>query len=143
VDWENRLPAPSWISIAWRGEDDHLNTGARTALDRLLKDTHTEPYTGAEIDLPSWRTFAATHGDHHLTTAGLSPDLWAIGHTTTTTAAVIQQDGTIFADAPDSPSLTVLRTWLKQWEEAGRPAPTTYTPALARTGDGWNLRLSR
>lgn len=143
VDWENRVPAPSWISIAWRGEDDYLHTGARTALDRLLKDAHTEPYAGEEIDLPSWRTFAATRGDHRLTMAGLSPDLWAIGHTTTTTAAVIQQDGTILADAPDSPSLTVLREWLQQWEEAGRPAPATYTPALIRTGDGWDLRLSR
>ncbi|MBB5933989.1 hypothetical protein [Streptomyces zagrosensis] len=37
--------------IAWRGEDDHLHTGARTALDRLLKDAHTESYAGAEIDL--------------------------------------------------------------------------------------------
>ncbi|MCP3756999.1 hypothetical protein [Streptomyces sp. TBY4] len=74
--------------------------------------------------------------------AGLSPDLWAIGHSTTT-AAVIQQDGTILAEAPDSPSLTVLLDWLKQWEEAGSPAPATYTPALVRTGDGWDLRLSR
>ncbi|MFE7115520.1 protein-L-isoaspartate O-methyltransferase [Streptomyces sp. NPDC057654] len=143
VDWENRVPAPSWISIAWRSEDDHLHTGARTALDRLLKDAHTEPYTGVEIDLPSWRTFAATRGDHRLTTAGLSPDLKAIGHTTTTTAAVIQQDGTILADAPNSPSLTVLRDWLTQWEEAGRPVPATYIPTLVRTEGGWDLRLSR
>ncbi|WP_326609449.1 hypothetical protein OG949_04100 [Streptomyces scopuliridis] len=63
--------------------------------------------------------------------------------TTTTTAAVIQQDGTILADAPDSPSLTVLRDRLKQWEDAGRPAPATFTPALVPTGGGWDLRLSR
>ncbi|MCX4676731.1 protein-L-isoaspartate(D-aspartate) O-methyltransferase [Streptomyces sp. NBC_01433] len=142
VDWENRVPGPSWISIAWRGEDDHLRTGARTALDRLLKNAHTEPY-GQGIDWPSWRTFAATRGDHRLTMAGLTPDMWAIGHTTTTTAAVIQQDGTILADAPDSPSLTVLRGWLTQWEEVGRPAPATYIPTLVRTGDSWDLRLSR
>ncbi|MEV3998990.1 hypothetical protein ACFYPK_28490 [Streptomyces halstedii] len=36
-----------------------------------------------------------------------------------------------------------LRDWLKQWEDAGRPAPAAYTPALVRTGDGWDLRLSR
>lgn len=143
VDWENRVPTPSWISIAWRDEDDHLHTGARTALGRLMKDAHTEQYEGAEIDLPSWRTFAATRGDHRLSVAVLSPDLWAIGHTTTTTAAVVQQDGTILADSPDSPSLAVLRDWLTQWEEAGRPAPATYTPALHRTDDGWNLRLSQ
>ncbi|MFE3380429.1 protein-L-isoaspartate O-methyltransferase family protein [Streptomyces anulatus] len=126
VDWENRLPAPSWISIAWRSEDDH-----------------TEPYAGGELDLPSWRTFAATRGDHRLTMAGLSAGLWAIGHTTTTTAAVIQQDGTILADAPGSPSLAVLCNWLEQWEEAGRPAPASYFPALARTSGGWDLRLTR
>ncbi|MBV7674157.1 hypothetical protein STHAL_32435 [Streptomyces halstedii] len=143
VDWENRVPNPSWISVAWRGEDDHLYTDARTALERLLKDARTEPYAGAEIGLPSWRTFAATRGDHRLTMAGLSPDLWAIGHTTSTTAVVIKQAGTILADAPDSPSPTVLRDWLGQWEEAGRPAPATYAPALVCTGDGWDLRLSR
>ncbi|MFI8433773.1 protein-L-isoaspartate O-methyltransferase [Streptomyces sp. NPDC079020] len=141
VDWENRLPAPSWISIAWRGEDDQLHTRARTALGRLLTDAHTELYHGEEMDLPSWRTLAATRSDHSLTMAVLTPDMWAIGHTTTT-AAVIQQDGTILADAPDSPSLTVLRDWLTQWEEAGRPAPATYTPALNSIGDGWDLRLS-
>ncbi|MFG2630800.1 hypothetical protein [Streptomyces sp. NPDC048473] len=42
-----------------------------------------------------------------------------------------------------SPSLTVLRDWLRPWEEADRPAPATYIPALVRTGDGWDLRLSR
>ncbi|MEV5481853.1 MULTISPECIES: protein-L-isoaspartate O-methyltransferase family protein [Streptomyces] len=46
VDWENRAPAPSWISIAWRGDDDPLHTGARTALGRLLNAAHTEPYDG-------------------------------------------------------------------------------------------------
>ncbi|MFC8708845.1 MULTISPECIES: protein-L-isoaspartate O-methyltransferase [unclassified Streptomyces] len=148
VDWEMRVPAPAWISIAWRQEDDPLHTGARTALGRLLKDAHTEPYDGPEVDWPSWRTFAATLGDHRLTMAGLVPDLWAIGHTTATTAAVIQQDGAIRADCPDSPSLTVLRGWLAAWEEAGRPSPETYTPALAPACDGhsqagWDLRLSR
>ncbi|MFE3149121.1 protein-L-isoaspartate O-methyltransferase [Streptomyces sp. NPDC059218] len=146
VDWEMRVPAPSWISIAWRGDDDLLHTGARTALSRLLKNAHTEPYGGGEVDWPSWRTYAASLADHRLTMAGLTSGLWAIGHTTATTAAVIQQDGTILADASDSPSLAVLRDWLLQWEEAGRPAPETYTPALVPASDGsggWNLRLSR
>ncbi|MFE2677615.1 protein-L-isoaspartate O-methyltransferase family protein [Streptomyces hygroscopicus] len=143
VDWENRTPAPSWISIAWRERDDRLHTGARTVLARLLKDAHTEPYDGGELDWPSWRTFAAAQADPQLTMAGLTPDLWAIGHSTQATAAVLQQDGTILADRPDSPSRAVLRDWLTAWEAAGRPAPETYTPALARGADGWHLRLTR
>lgn len=143
VDWENRLPAPSWISIAWRERDDRLHTGARTALTLLLKDAHTEPYDGGELDWPSWRTFAAAQADPQLTMAGLTPDLWAIGHTTATAAAVLQQDGTILADRPDSPSLAALRSWLTGWESAGRPAPETYTPAFFQDVDGWHLRLSR
>ncbi|MFL4910621.1 protein-L-isoaspartate O-methyltransferase family protein [Streptomyces sp. MMS24-I2-30] len=143
VDWENRTPDPSWISIAWRERDDRLHTGARTALARLLKDAHTEPYDGAELDWPSWRTFAAAQADPQLTMAGLTPELWAIGHSTPTTAAVLQQDGTILADHPDSPSLAVLRGWLADWERASRPAPQTYTPTLARGAEGWHLSLTR
>lgn len=45
--------------------------------------------------------------------------------------------------SPRFPSLTVLHDWLKQWEDAGRPAPATYTPTLHRTGDDWDLRLCR
>ncbi|MCX4967133.1 hypothetical protein OHA98_20535 [Streptomyces sp. NBC_00654] len=75
--------------------------------------------------------------------AGLTPDLWAIGHSTATTAAVLQQDGTILADRPGSPSLAVLRDWLTAWESAGRPAPETYTPTLACGADGRHLRLTR
>ncbi|MFD8609587.1 DUF6354 family protein [Streptomyces sp. NPDC059631] len=129
--WENRTPAPSWISVAWRERDDHLHTGARSALARLLKDAHTEPYAGGELDWPSWRTFAAAQADPQLTMADLTPDLWAIGHSTVTTAAVLRQDSTILANRPDSPSLAVLRDWLTAWKDAGRPAPETYTPALA------------
>lgn len=60
---------------------------------------------------------------------------------------MIQQDGVILADSPDSPSLFALRDWLTGWEEAGRPAPETYTPTLVPAGDdpgpaGWHLRLS-
>ncbi|MBL1120276.1 methyltransferase domain-containing protein [Streptomyces sp. 110] len=147
VDWENRVPAPSWISITWRGQDDYLHTGARTALNQLLKDAHTEPYGGPDIDWHSWRTYAASLADPQLTQAGLRPELRALGRTTARTAAVIQQDGTIRADHPDSPSLAALHGWLTAWENAGRPAPETYTPALNRHDEpgltGWNLRLSR
>ncbi|WP_275466333.1 hypothetical protein [Streptomyces noursei] len=146
VDWENQVPAPSWISIAWRATDDHWNTGARTALGRLLKDAHTEPYEGGEVNWPSWRTFAASQADPQLTVAGLTPDLRAIGHSTASTVAVLQQDGTLLADRPDSPSLATLRSWLTSWEEAGRPAPETYTPSLVRGSEsempGWSLNLS-
>ncbi|GFE26495.1 hypothetical protein ACFVJW_11910 [Streptomyces libani] len=78
---------------------------------------------------------------------GLRPDLWAIGHSTNESAAVIQQDGMILADSPDSPSLFALWDWLTAWENAGRPAPESYIPTLVPAGDdqgpaGWNLRLS-
>ncbi|GAA2350197.1 hypothetical protein [Streptomyces cuspidosporus] len=147
VDWENRVPAASWISIAWRAEDDHLHTGARSALEQLLNGTHTELYAGAEVGWSSWRTFAGTFGGRQLTMAGLHPDLWAIGHSTESGAAVIQQDGKIIADRAGSPSLAILRGWLADWEKAGRPAPECYTPSLVRQDDfpggvGWALRLS-
>ncbi|MQS36817.1 protein-L-isoaspartate(D-aspartate) O-methyltransferase [Streptomyces katsurahamanus] len=147
IDWENRVPAPSWISIAWREDDDRLHTGARTALDRLLKNAYTEPYGGAAVDWPTWRTWAAATVGPQLTMAGLNPELWALGHSTATTAAVIQQDGAVLAESADSPSLTALRGRLAAWEDAGRPAPETHQPALVRhDGDqgagGWNLRLT-
>ncbi|GGO58950.1 protein-L-isoaspartate O-methyltransferase family protein [Streptomyces lasiicapitis] len=147
VDWENRVPAPSWISIAWRERDDWRHTGARTALNLLLKGTHSERYAGEAVDWRSWRTFAAATGNPQLTTAGLRPDLSSVGHSTPTTAAVLQQDGTILADAPTSPSLAILRGWLDDWEKAQRPAPETYTSILVPHDDqdisGWNLLLSR
>ncbi|MEU6330525.1 methyltransferase domain-containing protein [Streptomyces sp. NPDC047049] len=147
VDWENRVPGPSWISLAWRAQDDRLHTGARTTLNRLLHAEYTEPYEGGEVDWPSWRTFVAALGNPQLTMAGLRPDLWAIGHSTSETAAVIQQDGMILADSPDSPSLSALRDWLTTWENAGSPVPESYTPTLVPAGDGegpagWHLRLS-
>ncbi|MFH8993217.1 protein-L-isoaspartate O-methyltransferase [Streptomyces sp. NPDC017940] len=143
VDWENRVPSPSWISLAWRDRDDHRNTGAQTALGLLTKDAYTEPYQGSMLDWPSWRTFAAAQADPQLTMAGLRPDLWAIGHSTPSAAAVLQQDGLILADRADSPSLATLRTWLTAWEDAARPAPETYNPTLIRSLDGWDLRLTR
>ncbi|MEV7471945.1 protein-L-isoaspartate(D-aspartate) O-methyltransferase [Streptomyces kronopolitis] len=148
VDWENRVPGPSWISLAWRANDDRLHTGARSTLHRLLHPAHTEPYERIEADWPSWRTFAASLDDPQLTMVGLRPDLWAIGHSTPETVAVLQQDGMILADSPTSPSLAALRGWLTAWEEAARPAPETYTPTLVPSGSGqapagWHLRLSR
>jgi protein-L-isoaspartate(D-aspartate) O-methyltransferase len=144
VDWENHVPGLSWISIAWREEDDWLHTGARTTLKALLKNAHTEPYRGEPIDWDSWRTYAAATGDPHLTMAGLTPDDWALGHSTPEGAAVIRPGGTILADAPGSPSLKVLRDWLAAWEAAGRPAPEAYQPSLVRDEEqaGWALRLS-
>lgn len=147
VDWEYRHPTPAWISTAWRERDDWQHSGARTALDLLREDAHRETYVGGSIDWASWRTWAAATGDPQLTMACLAPDLLALGHATPTTAAVLQQDGTLLTDAPNSPSLTALRGWLADWEKAGRPAPETYTPALIRHAeddrDGWNLRLTR
>ena len=144
VDWENRVPAPSWISTAWRGSDDWLHTGARTALESLLKNAHTELYEGEPLDWASWRTYAAAIGDPHLTMAALAPDETGLGHSAPGSAAVIRPDGTILADASDSPSLAALRGWLAGWEDAGRPAPETYQPRLVRDEEnaGWVLRLS-
>ncbi|MFE3775718.1 hypothetical protein [Streptomyces sp. NPDC059122] len=146
VDWEIRVPAPAWISIAWREQDDRLRTGARATLAQLLKDAHTQPYDGEEADWPSWRTFAAALADPQLSMAGLSPNLWGIGHSTPTTAAVVQQDGTIIADAPRRP--VPGRPRLAQ-RPGGRqpPGPETYTPTLVSRDEpglnGWNLRLAR
>ncbi|MFI1161233.1 hypothetical protein [Streptomyces sioyaensis] len=64
-----------------------------------------------------------------------------------TTDAVLQQDGTIVADSPGSPSLTILRDWLASWEDANRPAPETYSPSFVNHNEpgltGWSLRLAR
>ncbi|WP_037848963.1 protein-L-isoaspartate O-methyltransferase family protein [Streptomyces sp. NRRL F-5053] len=147
IDWDYRTAAPSWISIAWRAKDDWLHTGARTALDLLVKNSYTEQYTGPALDWSSWRTFAASLSSPQLTMARLSPDALALGHTTPTTAAVIQQNGSLVADSPNSPSLAVLRNWLREWTDADRPAPETFTPTLSYREDdagpcGWDLRLS-
>ncbi|MFE7130877.1 protein-L-isoaspartate O-methyltransferase [Streptomyces sp. NPDC057638] len=142
VDWEHRHPESAWISLAWRDRDDWQNTGARTALQLLREATHREPYGGEPIDWASWRTFAASTGDPHLTMASLTPDALALGHTTPSSAAVVQDDGTIIAAASDSRSLVTLQTWLARWESAGRPAPERYTPDLAPCGSGWALTVS-
>ncbi|MFT9478864.1 hypothetical protein [Streptomyces sp. Mo3] len=106
-----------------------------------------EPVNYQPLNLPDAAPRVRAEGNPYLTMAGLRPDLWAPGHSTPATAAVIQQDGVIVADHRDSPSLTVLRAWLAEWESAGRPAPEVHPPLLARREDGqgpvgWDLRLA-
>jgi len=71
----------------------------------------------------------------------------AFGHSTPTSAAVFTKDGRLLVDAPDSPSLTVVRGWIEQCDAAGRPAREDYTPTLVPAdgpdGPGWNLGLTR
>ncbi|MGD9484744.1 protein-L-isoaspartate(D-aspartate) O-methyltransferase [Streptomyces sp. TRM70308] len=145
VDWERRVPDPAWVSLAWRAGDDRRHTGARAVLDALQHPAHTDTYDGEPLDWDSWRTWAAATADPHLTLAGPRPNVLALGHSTATTAAAIQTDGTLLADAPDSPSLAALRGWLADWEAAGRPAPATYHPHLVQRADGtgWDLRVTR
>lgn len=41
------MPGLSWVAPARRDAADHWNVGARTALDRPVKDVRTAPYEGA------------------------------------------------------------------------------------------------
>lgn len=144
VDWQNHAPTTSWISVAWREEDDGQNSAARAALERLLNPGHTEQYPGNTIDWFSLRLWLAAYTSR-LTVTELADGLPAIGHSTPSSAAVIRKDGTILADSADSLSLTILHIWLDGWEEAGRPGPDFYTPVLVPnvTNElpGWDLRL--
>lgn len=149
VDWSIRQPTVSWIAVTWRLDDDWLRTGARTALDRLLNPRHTETYDGAPLDWPSFiafTVFAAAMGDAHLSIAALRGETRGVGHTTATSAAVLQNTGVIIADSSRSPSLTALRTWLHRWEHTGRPAAELLTPTLipndADDCPGWDLRVA-
>ncbi|MFI9723793.1 hypothetical protein ACIHFE_29740 [Streptomyces sp. NPDC052396] len=147
MDWENRVPASSWISIPWRERDGWRHTGARTALNLLLKNAHTEPYNGPEVDWPSWRTFAAATGDPQLTMAGLSPR--PVGHrahhphhSRRPPAGRHHPRGRPRLPVPHHPARLAGRMG-----EGGAPGPETYTPALVRYDDsqgtsGWNLRLA-
>lgn len=146
VDWSIRHPEPSWIGICWRDHDDRLHTGARTALDQILRPGHTETYPGQPLDWRSWSLHTAALADPHLSISGLRGHHRGIGHTTAASAALLQTDGTIIADSPRSPSLTTLRTWLERWEDAGRPSADQYTPTLTPAAEGpagWDLRISR
>ncbi|MEU2871572.1 hypothetical protein ABZ769_20520 [Streptomyces olivoreticuli] len=142
----NRVPSTSWISLAWRDQDDWKNTGAHATLDRLLDPGHTEQYQGEAVDWSSLSLWPAATGSR-LTLAELAEDVLGLGHSTRHAAAVIQEDGTILADSADSGSLTVLRGWLAAWEDAARPGLDAYTPILVPDMDtevpGWDLRLTR
>ncbi len=145
VDWEDRVPEQAWIALAWRGDDDWLHTGARHALTRLNKPAHIE-YVEEDVDWYSWRTHVATHNAPHLTIAQLADGQLALGHSTHTTAAALRQDGSLIADASDSPSLEIVRAWVQAWQAAGRPPVDAYQPQLAATDKqtaepGWDLRL--
>ncbi|MFI1801504.1 hypothetical protein ACH427_29770 [Streptomyces sp. NPDC020379] len=146
MDWENRVPATSWISLAWRDQDDWKNSAAHATLDKLLDPGHTEQYQGRAIDWSSLRLWLAATGVR-LTMAELAEDVPGLGHSTRHSVAVIQEDGTILADCAGSGSLTVLRGWLAAWEDAGRPGLDAYVPTLVPDMDadvpGWDLRLSR
>ncbi|AEM88726.1 protein-L-isoaspartate O-methyltransferase family protein [Streptomyces violaceusniger] len=149
VDWLDYHPETRWISTAWRHKDTYRSYGAHDALQALTSQhRHTEPYTAIPPG-PEWyflvSCFAAT-GDPHLTMAGIDGG-FAIGHSEPGGHAAVlhKEHGLIIADAPDSPSLTVLRSWLEQWQREGT---TQLTPRLV-TGEqtsantGWHLRLTR
>ncbi|MEU1662791.1 methyltransferase domain-containing protein [Streptomyces sparsogenes] len=147
VDWENRHPSLSWISIAWRDRDDWQHTGARATLNRLLNPNYSEPADGVVQDWPLWKYWPAATGDPGMTMVGLGPENLAFGHSTPDSAAVITQDGRIIADSAESPSLAILRSWISDWNDAGCPPRESYEPSLvphsSHAGTGWDLRLRR
>jgi protein-L-isoaspartate(D-aspartate) O-methyltransferase len=146
VDHHIDQPQPAWISVGWRDHDDPHHTGARTALNHLLNPGHTETYERAPLDWLSWTAYSLIADDPGRTVAALGSGMRGIGHTTVATAAVILTDGTILADAPTSPSLTALRTWLTRWEQARRPKAAWFgTILVPNDGDdlpGWDLRIT-
>lgn len=146
VDHHTDQPQPAWISIGWREHDDPHHTGARTALHLLLNPGHTETYHRAPLDWLSWTAYSVIAGGPHRTFVALRDGARGIGHTTATTAAVVLTDGTILADAPGSPSLTALRTWLHHWEQAGRPDAAWFDTRLVPNDEddppGWDLRIT-
>ncbi|MFI1996941.1 protein-L-isoaspartate O-methyltransferase [Actinoplanes sp. NPDC020271] len=145
VDYCDRQPDPSWISIGWRA-DDPDNSGARAAVDRLLHPGHTETYGDMEADWRSWSAFTAAPPDPGLSMVSLRNLVRGIGHSTATSAAVILTDGTIIADTPGSASLTVLHDWLTRWQQAGRPTADTFVPRLVPHAStdcpGWDLQIT-
>lgn len=134
-----------WIGVGWRGQDDPAGRGARATLDRILAAGHTETYPAA-FDWDRFNPFIGTLNDSGLSIVHLPGRGRAIGHTTPTAAAMIQVDGTILADAPDSSSLTVLREWLDRWQRAGRPGAADLVPMLVPNPStdcpGWDLRVA-
>ncbi|GAA0380545.1 hypothetical protein GCM10009541_23880 [Micromonospora gifhornensis] len=147
VDHVRRQPGTAWLSIGWRDRDDRQHTGARAALDLLLRPGHTETYAGSPLDWLSWTVFSVIVAGRNRSVVALPPDgVRGIGHTTASSAAVILTDSTIIADSPRSPSLAALRSWLDRWEHAGRPAATWYEPTLTPNDDedlpGWDLTVA-
>ncbi|GLY99812.1 methyltransferase domain-containing protein [Actinoplanes sp. NBRC 103695] len=146
ADWVTPGPNRSWVSVSWRDHDDPDRTGARTTLHRLLHPGHTEPWPGAPMDWDSWNAFSAALGEPGLSTVDLRGRIRAIGHSSPRSVAMVQVDGAIIADRPDSPSLPILHTWLRRWEKAGRPDASQLAPALHRVDNascpGWDLRVS-
>jgi protein-L-isoaspartate(D-aspartate) O-methyltransferase len=145
VDHIHQQPEPAWISIGWRDRDDQQHTGARTALHLLLNPQHTETYNGSPLDWLSWTAYSVVAAGHNRSVAALHNGVRGVGHTTASSAAMILTNSTIIADSPHSPSLAALRSWLDQWEHAGRPAATWYTPTLTPNDDdapsGWDLTI--
>lgn len=139
------MPDHSWVSIAWRENDDWHHSGARTTLERLSDPGHTEE-TAAETAWKPLQYWAAATADKGLTLACLADEM-VFGYSTPTSAAALTREGQIIANAPDSPSLAVVRRWIEEWNAAGRPAREDYAPALVHAdgsdGTGWNLRLTR
>jgi protein-L-isoaspartate(D-aspartate) O-methyltransferase len=147
IDWETRLPQAAWVSIAWRARDDWHHSGARVTLERLNAPAHTEK---ADDVVPQWRAvqhWAAATADEGLTLARRASGDMVFGHSTPTSAAALTKDGHLIADASNSPSLAVVRSWIADWSEAGRPTRENYTPTLTPVsgpdGTGWNLQLTR
>ncbi|GAA1630702.1 protein-L-isoaspartate O-methyltransferase family protein [Actinoplanes couchii] len=146
VDFCDHRPDPSWIATG-RRTDDPDRSGACTSLDQLLRPEHTETYREMETGWRSWVTFTAALADPGLSLVSLRNRIRGIGHSSATSAAVILTDATVIADSPGSTSLTILRTWLTRWEQAGRPTPDTFNTRLMPYDGpglpGWDLQVLR
>jgi protein-L-isoaspartate(D-aspartate) O-methyltransferase len=146
VDYCDGQPDPSWIGIFWRAADDAQRTGACSALGRLLHPGYTAMYRPVELEWRSWYTWTAALGAPQLSLVSLRDEVRGLGHTTSSSAAVILTDGRIIADRPGLPSLHALRTWLHRWEHAGRPTPESFACTLVAHDSpdlvGWDLQVS-
>ncbi|MEU8655887.1 protein-L-isoaspartate O-methyltransferase family protein [Actinoplanes philippinensis] len=144
VDFCDDNQDPSWIAIGGRTGDPD-GSGARSALDQLLHPGHSETYRAMEADWRSWTVFTAALADPGLSLVSLRNEIRGVGHSSATAAAVILTDGKVIADSPGSASLAVLRSWLAQWEQAGRPAPDVFSTRLVpyEGADlpGWDLHV--
>ncbi|MEV8060943.1 methyltransferase domain-containing protein [Streptomyces antimycoticus] len=148
VDWLDYHPETRWISTAWRQQDTHRSYGAHDALQALAAEhRYTEPYPHVPAG-PKWYTLVAAlaaTGDPHLTIAGIDGG-FALGHSSPGGRAALlhKENNLIIADAPDSPSLAALRSWLEQWRREGTAHLTPRLEAGEWEGAtlGWHLRLT-